>query len=209
MVRCDTAVGTPDYISPEVLMSQGGTGYYGRECDWWSVGVVIYELLVGEKHYNFCILSLFSLCLLLPIDFFSAHEHRWHTVLCRVPGGHVRKDHGPQKPPNLPRWHWNVKECWRPHTCFFDWQVTKRHKDTHLSQKHIHFFPVIHLCPHKLFISASQFLPPLTFGHSWSYIWKGYFCLFFHCKQNTYKHPSRCILAAGMSHTWQSKTAPL
>ncbi|KAI2652076.1 Rho-associated protein kinase 2 [Labeo rohita] len=31
MVRCDTAVGTPDYISPEVLMSQGGTGYYGRE----------------------------------------------------------------------------------------------------------------------------------------------------------------------------------
>lgn len=23
MVRCDTAVGTPDYISPEVLKSQG------------------------------------------------------------------------------------------------------------------------------------------------------------------------------------------
>lgn len=48
MVRCDTAVGTPDYISPEVLQSQGGAGYYGRECDWWSVGVFIYELLVGE-----------------------------------------------------------------------------------------------------------------------------------------------------------------
>lgn len=48
MVHCDTAVGTPDYISPEVLQSQGGDGYYGRECDWWSVGVFIYELLVGE-----------------------------------------------------------------------------------------------------------------------------------------------------------------
>ncbi|KAK2495481.1 hypothetical protein MC885_005593 [Smutsia gigantea] len=36
MVRYDTAFGTPDYISPEVLKSQGGDGYYGRECDWWS-----------------------------------------------------------------------------------------------------------------------------------------------------------------------------
>lgn len=49
MVHCDTAVGTPDYISPEVLQSQGGDGIYGRECDWWSVGVFIYELLVGES----------------------------------------------------------------------------------------------------------------------------------------------------------------
>ncbi|XP_037606674.1 rho-associated protein kinase 2-like isoform X1 [Sebastes umbrosus] len=51
MVHCDTAVGTPDYISPEVLQSQGGDGYYGRECDWWSVGVFIYELFVGETPF--------------------------------------------------------------------------------------------------------------------------------------------------------------
>eukprot|EP01147_Barroeca_monosierra_P003905 gene3905-6385_t len=45
------AVGTPDYISPEILDSQNGDGKYGTECDWWSVGVFLYELLFSEPPF--------------------------------------------------------------------------------------------------------------------------------------------------------------
>ncbi|KAE9554409.1 hypothetical protein FO519_002401 [Halicephalobus sp. NKZ332] len=51
LVRCSTAVGTPDYISPEMLRSQGGEGIYGREVDWWSVGILLYEMIIGETPF--------------------------------------------------------------------------------------------------------------------------------------------------------------
>lgn len=72
-----STVGTPDYIAPEIFLYQG----YGQECDWWSLGAIMYECLIGwppfcseTPHETYKKIMSFEKSLQFPDDIHISYE---------------------------------------------------------------------------------------------------------------------------------------
>ncbi|KAK0206587.1 kinase-like domain-containing protein [Desarmillaria ectypa] len=72
-----STVGTPDYIAPEIFLQKG----YGKECDWWSLGAIMFECLVGyppfcseTTHETYQKIMEWQYHLIFPDDVHLSHE---------------------------------------------------------------------------------------------------------------------------------------
>jgi serine/threonine protein kinase len=49
--RTDSYVGTVDYMAPELVTGSSKTGGYTKAVDWWSFGVLLFELICGSTPF--------------------------------------------------------------------------------------------------------------------------------------------------------------
>ncbi|KAI9683828.1 MAG: Serine/threonine-protein kinase [Trizodia sp. TS-e1964] len=99
-----STVGTPDYIAPEIF---GGSGY-SFDCDWWSLGTIMFECLIGwppfcaeDPHDTYRKIVAWRETLYFPEDTHLGPEaeHLLRSLICNTEnrlgrgGSHELKNH--------------------------------------------------------------------------------------------------------------------
>ncbi|ROW09143.1 hypothetical protein VPNG_05779 [Cytospora leucostoma] len=99
-----SAVGTPDYTAPEILTGEG----YTFDCDWWSLGAIMFECLVGwppfcaeDRRDVYRKIVSWQQCLYFPDDVRLSHcaEHLIRSLIRNTEdrlgraGAHEIKNH--------------------------------------------------------------------------------------------------------------------